>query len=75
MLKLSMAVNVLLRQAQVLSRVGTSASLLSNCVPKRTITRSVTLLKEVKEGEEDMEDLQKNPYYNKYADKIAKLQK
>jgi len=29
----------------------------------------------VRKDSEDMEDLQKNPYYSKYADKIAKMQK
>ena len=41
----------------------------SSTVPRRSLATSVVVSKE------QMEELQKNEFYNKYADKIAKLQK
>ncbi len=76
-----MAVNVLLRQTQVLVNRGAAASsrflplaLSQHSSSSRKFSRSFQLLKD-KDKEEDMDELQKNPYYGKYADKIAKLQK
>ena len=37
--------------------------------------RSLAISRRLFKDEEDMDKLQKNPYYDKYADKIAKLQK
>ena len=52
-----------------LSRIGCRQSF----TWQRTRYLHTTLL--VRKDSEDMEDLQKNPYYSKYADKIAKMQK
>ena len=54
-----------------LSRIGRPQSIVT--WHQRRFLRTTFLVRN--KDTEDMDQLQKNPYYSKYADKIAKLQK
>ena len=54
-----------------LSRIGRPQSIFT--WHQRRFLRTTFLVRN--KDTEDMDQLQKNPYYSKYADKIAKLQK
>ena len=46
--------------------------------PQRRVIHNTTIFhrqQKTNKEEEDMDELQKNPYFAKYADKIAKMQK
>ncbi len=65
--------------AAVVARNFLSAGLrrggfLARVRPRRDLTTSLAAFSD-KQGKEDMDELKENPYYNKYAEKIAKLQK